>query len=77
MYFVNEGAKFIFALLHTDCEVRMNLLGITELHYTSDLLANAWRDYIKIAILRTDFDDDLKTQALEKLGNLYKNMIDS
>ena len=77
MYFINEGAKFIFALIHTDKDIRMNLLGITKSHYLNSNTANLWKSYVENAIFCTNFSNNLKMMALEKLNELYKNMINS
>ena len=77
MYFVSEGAKFMFALLHTDRDVRMNLLGITESHYESKDTAARWKTQVERSIRCADSIPELKVQAFKKLNELYENMIRS
>ena len=77
VYFAGEGAKFMFALLHTDREIRTKLLGITKSHYENKDTATRWKTYVEKSIRCADSVPMLKTNALKKLNELYENMIRS
>lgn len=74
-YFVSESAKYIFALLETDCDTRSKLLGITVDLYRDKVKADAWyRDIL------AGLGDDVSYEVLEarqELTGIYNRMIRS
>lgn len=73
-FFRDEESMLIFALLHTDMELRETLLGIREELYESEKKAKKWRQKI-IGKIHPDHHSHPKAdEAVAKLNSIYERM---
>ena len=72
-FFINESVEVIYYLTQLDGKARADKLNIQMKHYTSKKQANIWRDKLLNKIKNSDHE--LKDEAIEKLEQLYKEMI--
>ena len=73
LYFKNEAAKYMFALIEVEGKIRLNLLGVDYSHYRNENLAKKWYEYIKQTIKNSEYTD--LAEAMEILEVLYRGMI--
>ena len=73
LYFKNEEAKIMFALVELPGKIQMDLLGIGRIHYINSDVSKKWYTETK-ENLRGSTHPKLKT-ALKNLEKLYKGMI--
>lgn len=73
LYFKNEEAKIIFALVELEGKSQMKLLGMTYSHYASKEIAESWYEKIKEKIKNSEHK--MKDVANKNLEKLYKGMI--
>lgn len=75
-FFISNGHRLAFILLHTDGRVRMDSLDVTDIHYASREKANAWKKSIKKSIMaEKDLSTTTKKLAIEKLNELTNRML--
>ena len=73
LYFKNEAAKYMFALIEVEGKIRLNLLGVDYNQYRNENLAKKWYEYIKQTIKNSEYTD--LAEAMEILEVLYRGMI--
>ena len=73
LYFKNEAAKYMFALIEVEGKIQLNLLGVDYNHYRNENLAKRWYEYIKQTIKNSEYTD--LAEAMEILEVLYRGMI--
>lgn len=73
-FFKSQAAEYAFALIKLDREARMNILGITESHYSDKDVADQWKMHIETVII-TEGEEEFKDLALLRLYELYNRMI--
>lgn len=74
-FFKSIAHKYVFALLYTDGNLRMNLLGISKLMYYNEKLATEWRDAIRSYINPISCNVYGVKEANENLMKLYDGMV--
>ena len=75
LYFVSEAHMLVFALLFTDKQIRMELLGITEELYFDKSKAKEWYHRITKIIHPDICDIEGCQKATMKLNELYNGMV--
>jgi hypothetical protein len=73
-YFASPAAMHVFVLLHTDAEVRCNLLGITEEMYHDRNKAALWYNNIMTSLMHYSIIEDSNAAAI-KLRILFNRMV--
>ena len=73
LYFKNEAAKYMFALIEVEGKIRLNLLGVDYNHYRDENLAKNWYEYVKQTIENSEYTD--LAGAMGILEVLYEGMI--
>jgi len=72
LYFKNEEAKIIFALVELPGKIQMDLLGIGRIHYINSDVSKKWYTETKEKIANSNHP---KLEiALANLEKLYKGM---
>ena len=72
LYFKNEEAKIIFALVELPGKVKMDLLGIQRIHYFNSDISKNWYEETKNKIM--DSKHPKLMEAMKELEKLYKGM---
>lgn len=72
LYFKNEEAKIIFALVELPGKIQMDLLGIGRIHYINSDVSKKWYTETKEKLKYTQHPK--LNIALENLEKLYKGM---
>ena len=72
LYFKNEEAKIIFALIELSGKIQMDLVGIDYNHYSDKKIAEIWYSNIKDILAVSQHP--MRDVALNNLEKLYKGM---
>ena len=72
LYFKNEEAKIIFALVELSGKIQMDLLGIKRIHYINRDISKNWYEETKNKIMNSNHPK--LDEAMEVLEKLYKGM---
>jgi putative uncharacterized protein FNV2246 len=72
LYFKNEEAKILFALLELPGRIQMDLLGIRRIHYINSDVSKEWYTETKEKIANSNHPKI--TEAMTELEKLYKGM---
>ena len=73
LYFKNEAAKYMVAVIEVEGKILMNLLVVYYYLYSNENLAKKWYEYIKQTIKNSEYTD--LAEAMEILEVLYRGMI--
>lgn len=73
-FFKSEVLKLVFILTEMDGGQRMDMLGVTKVHYASAIVAKKWYDEI---LEELDSGPDNYETAKEKLNDIYSIMTDN
>ena len=72
LYFKNEEAKIIFALVELPGKIQMDLLGIQRIHYINSDISKNWYEETKNKIINSKHPKLM--EAMKELEKLYKGM---
>lgn len=72
LYFKNEEAKIIFALVELPGKIQMDLLEIGRIHYINSDISKKWYTETKEKIANSNHPK--LNEAMKNLEKLYKGM---
>lgn len=75
-FFAHEAIFYLFILRYMDGRERLNMLGVSRIHFVDELRAKKWRDETMAKLQPADrfTGTDIVYDAEQKLERIYRHM---